>query len=199
MAPACWLWDYLRCAGLRYLFLIHRNKLPKYIIRSKILVYISCLYYLMILYVYMYILDDLAKVDFSYHWAAASTRRLQRVSYIRCVKWSSNRSVEEVRLGYAIPSQTTGVSFKFRKLYFVFRHTGLSGYQEDCRRLRIRTSRSEAIVQHHLGHVLYGNGELIGGDQGPSGRVGQSNRVLSSRDSHRYCDIRNFRDLPTGY
>lgn len=89
--------------------------------------------------------------------------------------------------------------FAFRKLHFVFRHTGLSGYQEDCRRLRIRTDRSEAIMQYHLGHVLHGNGKLVGGDQGPSGRVGQSNRVLSSWDSHRYRDIRDFRDLPTGY
>ena len=62
-------------------------------------------------------------MDFSYHWAVASTLRLQHVSYIRCAKWSSNQLVEEVKLSYAIFPQTTRVSFKFRKFYFVYLDT----------------------------------------------------------------------------
>lgn len=154
-------------------------------------------YYLMILRVP--VSDDPAKVDFSYRWAVASTRRLQHALYIRCAKWSSNRSAKEVRIGFIHYLLTAGIPLKFQKLCLVFRRTGLSGHKENRRWLWIRTGRPEAVVQHHPGHVLYGNGELVGGDQGSSGRIGQSNRILSSWDSYRYRDICDFRNLPTGY
>lgn len=84
-------------------------------------------------------------------------------------------------------------------MYIVFRHAGPGGHQKNRRRLRICAGRAETVVQYHPGHVLHGNGEFIGGDEGQGGRTGRSDWLLSSQHSHRHRDIRDSGDLPAGH
>jgi hypothetical protein len=47
--------------------------------------------------------------------------------------------------------------------------------------------------------VLHGNGELVGGNEGQGGGIGQSDWLLSSQYNHRYRDIRDLGDLSAGH
>lgn len=80
-----------------------------------------------------------------------------------------------------------------------FRHAGLVGREEDHWRQRVHAGGRETTVQSHTGYLLHGNGELIGGDEGESERVGQSAGLLSSRYSDRQRGVRDPGDLPAGH